>query len=74
MNVKIISIEKTEQNKHEHKVDFSLNYEPKTAMLIEPIKQEDEYKIILDEEIKIGELEEFVKQMIILTFKESKGE
>lgn len=74
MNIKLISIEKTEKNKYEHRVEFSLNDEPKTAILIEPIKKEDEYKIILDEEIKIGEIEEFVKKMITLTFKEIKGE
>ena len=56
MNVKIISIEKTEQNKHEHKVEFSLNDEPKTAMLIEPKNKESDYQNILDEEIKIGDL------------------
>lgn len=72
MNVKIISIEKTEQNKHEHKVEFSLNDEPKTAMLIEPKNKESDYQIILDEEIKIGELESLVKKMIILTFEEMK--
>jgi len=72
MNIKIISIEKTEQNKHEHKVEFSLNNEPKTAILTEPIKQEDEYKVIFDEEIKIGELESLVKQMFILVFEERK--
>jgi hypothetical protein len=74
MNVKIISIEKTEANKREHKVEFSLNNEPKTAMLIELKDKNEEYKVILDEEIKIGELEGLVKQMVILTFKESKGE
>ena len=74
MNVKIISIEKPEINKHEYKVDFALNNEPKTATLIEPTNEKDEYKVVFYEEIKIGELEGFLKEMIVLTFKESKGE
>lgn len=76
MNIKLISIEKTEPQKHEHHVEYSLNGQVKTATLIESynIKEETtEYKVVLDEPIKEGELEGLVKNIIILAFQEQEG-
>lgn len=70
MKVKIVSIEKKEIGKHEHKVEYSLDDQLKSAMLIEPKNNNEEYKMVFNEQIQNGDLESLVKQMIILVFKE----
>jgi hypothetical protein len=73
MRFKLISIEKPTPNKHEYHAEYSLNEQVKTATLIQGynVKEEKaEYKVILDEKISNGELEEFVKNFIILAFQE----
>jgi hypothetical protein len=73
MNFKLISIENPTPNKHEYRVEYSLDEQVKTATLIEGynIKEEKaEYKVILDERISNGEFEDFVKNFIILAFQE----
>jgi hypothetical protein len=72
MNFTLISIERKKPNKYEHHVEYSLNDEVKTATIITNNNSKEEYKVILGEKISNGEFEEFVKNFIILAFKEQK--
>jgi len=71
MNFKLISIEEASLNGREHKVEYFLDGRLKKATLLKEQKESgDEYKVILDEKISNGEMEDFVKNFIILSYQE----
>ena len=73
MNIKNISFGEPQPIEKHFPVIYEMDGKPKTATLIEKINTktlEKEYSVQLTDKIKNGEQENFVKDYIILSFKE----
>ena len=73
MNIKNITFGEPQPIEKHHPLVYEIDGKPKLDTLIEKINTETwekEFDVRLSDKIKNGEQENFIKQMIILTFKE----